>query len=489
MPDFSPVVQFYKHQEDVWMATKARPNYAIFWEMGLGKTKVTIDTFSWLFINYEIDGVIIMAPKGAYRLWECDELPRHLPSSIPTRTFLWDADANKSERRILEASLFPMDNVLDILVMNVEALSSDRAFDFARRFVMKHHTFAVVDESSYIKNPSAIRTKNCIKLGREAEYRRILTGTPMAKSPLDLYSQFDFLQEGLLGYLNYTSYKCQYAITQLQKSAGGRSYEIILDYKNTDELTEVIKPISSRLTKEECLDLPDKIWEKHYVYHTKEQAQAYEQIKEESLIMLSETKTVSATSVLTVIMKLHQINCGFMMTDSESVPGATKRKPGELIPIRHTRIDELLEIIALIPEYEKVIIWAHFQYSIREIKSALEKVYGPRSAIDYYGETLNRQEQLEWFKNPNGARFMVSNSVGARGLTIVEASYNIMYSYDYDLDTWLQKQDRTHRPGQKNNCTYVVMEIPKTVDSAMLSSLQEKKNLADEVLDNWRTMI
>jgi SNF2 family DNA or RNA helicase len=471
----SPTVRM-DHQERAYQQSKNLSRYALLMEMGTGKSKVIIDNIVHLFMSGEIDGVIISGYKGQYLNW-IDEIRTHIPQDIPTRLAYWDADWNKKERAQAEQLLTPKDNLLDIFLVNIEALATERAEWFTMQFAKMHYTMAVVDESTCIKSHKAKRTKAMIRIGKMCDYRRILSGTPLTKGPLDIWGQAEFLEQGMLGFPNFTAFKAQYAVCR-RVEFGNRSYEKIEGYINLDELKDKIAQFSFRILKSECLDLPEKTFLNHYVEHTPEQAAIYEQLKEEALVQFSDTSMVSSTSVLTTLMKLHQINCGHVKDDE-----------GRIIHIPNNRIKALLELLELIDE--KVIIWAHFQEDVRMIMKALAEVYGEEAAVDYYGPTSigMRQVHIQRFRTDPSCKFFVSNETGSKGLTLVEAPYAIYYSYSHNLETWLQSQDRNHRIGQTKNTTYTSLITRKTVDEPIIKSLKKKNDIAKLVLDDWRVML
>ena len=200
----------YKHQLTALEKSWNKENYAYFMEMGTGKTKVLIDNLAMLYDKGKIDGALIIAPKGVVKTWHEQELPTHLPNHIEHKSILWQSNITKSKQEELD-SLFENEMSLHILVMNVEAFSTDKGRKFAGKFVTSHNTLMAVDESTTIKTPTAQRTKNIIAVGKHAKYRRIMTGSPITKNPLDLYSQCEFLDPFLLDFASYYSFRNRYA--------------------------------------------------------------------------------------------------------------------------------------------------------------------------------------------------------------------------------------------------------------------------------------
>ena len=201
----------YAHQLKALEMSWDKEYFAYFMEMGTGKSKVLIDNISMLYDNGKINGALIIAPKGVYKNWFSQEIPTHMVKHIDPVTVLWKSQINKTQQSYLN-KLFATGEDLHILVMNVESLSTKKGVDFAEKFLNSHNAMMAIDESTTIKNPDAKRTRNIVALGELAKYRRILTGSPVTKSPLDLYKQCEFLDESLLDHGSYYSFRSRYAV-------------------------------------------------------------------------------------------------------------------------------------------------------------------------------------------------------------------------------------------------------------------------------------
>ncbi len=459
----------YAHQMTALEKSWNRETYAYFMEMGTGKTKVLIDNLAMLYDKGKVDGALIVAPKGVIGTWYNQELPTHLPDHIENVTVLWQPNITKKQQENLD-SLFEPEESLHILIMNVEALSTTKGRDFAAKFLSSHNTLMAIDESTTIKNPGAKRTKNIIKLAEGAKYRRIMTGSPVTKNPLDLYSQCEFLSPWLLDFTSYYAFRNRYAEMKTLH-LHGRSVQVVDKFKNLGELSDQLKGFSYRVLKEDCLDLPEKIYLKRNIKLSPDQVKLYLQMKETALANLN-GKQVTTVNALTQLMRLHQITCGHFTADD----GSTQ-------PIVNNRIDELMNVLE---ETEgKAIIWAHYQYDITEIIKAITKEYGPGSVVDYYGLTPQdeRQPNIKKFQDDPGCRFMVGTpSTGGYGITLTAANTVIYYSNGYDLEKRLQSEDRAHRIGQQKSVTYVDLICDETVDEKIVEALRKKINIASEVL-------
>ena len=459
----------YKHQLTALEKSWNKETYAYFMEMGTGKTKVLIDNMSMLYDKGKIDGALIIAPKGVVKTWYEQELPAHLPEHIENVTVLWQPNITKTQQEKLE-SLFEIETALHILVMNVEALSTDKGVKFASKFLNSHKVLMAIDESTTIKTPTAKRTKNIIGLGKYAKYRRVMTGSPITKNPLDLYTQCEFLDPYLLDFASYYAFRNRYAEMKTMHLRG-RSIQVVHAFQNLSELSDKLQPFSYRVLKEDCLDLPEKNWTKRQITLSADQRKIYTQMKETALAHLN-GKVTSTMTVLTQLMRLHQITCGHFTADD----GTTQK-------IANNRLSELMNVL---DELEgKAIIWANYQHDITSIIKEVVKVHGPGSIVDYYGLTpqSERQENIKRFQNNDKCRFLVGTpQTGGYGITLTAANTVIYYSNGYDLEKRLQSEDRAHRIGQKKNVTYVDIIAEDTVDEKIVKALRDKVNIASQVL-------
>ena len=459
----------YAHQLTALEKSWNKKVFAYFMEMGTGKTKVAIDNIAMLYDNGKINGALIIAPKGVYKNWYSQEIPDHLADHIKPTTVLWKSLINKTQQEELD-KLFQPGLDLHILVMNVEAFSTKKGVDFAGRFLNSHNAFMAIDESTTIKNPGAKRTKNIVALGKYAKYRRILTGSPVTKSPLDLYKQCEFLDEYLLDHSSYYTFRTRYAVLR-KAHFNGRSVEIVVGYKNLGELSDKLKPFSYRVLKDDCLDLPKKTFMKRTITLSAEQDKVYKQMKQMALAHMN-GKMITTASALTQLMRLHQITCGHFTADD-----------GSIQTIKNNRISELTD---LLEEVEgKAVIWAHYQYDVNEIVKTITKEYGEDSIVTYYGLTPQdeRQDNIKKFQDDPKCRFLVGTpSTGGYGITLTAASTMIYYSNGYDLEKRQQSEARIDRIGQEKPMTYIDIICEETVDDRIVKALRKKINIATEIM-------
>tara|TARA_R100001126_G_scaffold102648_1_gene87971 strand:+ start:4911 stop:6386 length:1476 start_codon:yes stop_codon:yes gene_type:complete len=469
----------YKHQYDAFLKCKDRDSYALFMEQGTGKSKVIIDNIAYLFRNGKINTAVIAAPKGVYRNWLSSEYKVHMPDDVKefTDIVVWSPTETKTNIENLTNFLKPNNN-LKFFIINIEALSTDKGKNYLHRLLNSSKAFFCIDESTNIKNRTARRTKACLKLGRLAKFRRILTGTPVTQGPLDLWSQVNFLDEYILQNSFY-AYRNTFCVLK-RRRISTHSFDEIVGYQRLDQLQEILDKHSFRVTKEECLDLPPKIKQIRQIDMTSPQKLMYTQLKKRAILELEQEKLVTAPLIITRILRLQQILCGFVKYDDGTE---------EVIKGPNPRLEELLNVLE--ETQGGVIIWATFRRTIQMIKEALSKKYGASKVATYYGETESevRQEIVEKFQRGEIKYFIGQPRTGGYGLTLTNAKTVIYFNNTYDMEVRLQSEDRAHRIGQKDKVLYIDFVCPKTLDEKIIETLSNKKKLADQITgDNWKEL-
>ena len=463
----------YAHQITALEKSWNKEVFAYFMEMGTGKSKVLIDNIAMLYDKGKIDGALIIAPKGVYQTWSDIEIPTHLPKHIEIKKVLWKASFMKNNKIVSKEvePLFESSHDLHILIMNVESMSTKHGVAFAEKFLSCHKTLMAIDESTTIKNPDAIRTKSIVNLGRSAKYRRILTGSPVTKSPLDLYKQCEFLDPCLLDYSSYYAFRTRYAVLKTA-NFGGRSIQLVVGYRNLDELSKRLESFSYRVLKEDCLDLPDYVFTKRIIQLSSEQKKVYESMKQIALAAM-DGKVMTTATALVQLMRLHQITCGHFKSDD----GTTQK-------IKNERLDALMDILSEVEN--KAVIWAHYKYDIEIIVEAIKKEYGPDSYVTYYGDTPSeiRQNNIKLFQDENSkVRFLIGTpQTGGYGITLTAGNVMIYYSNGYDLEKRTQSEARINRAGQKRKMTYIDIIAEDTVDEKIVNALRKKIDIASKVM-------
>ena len=460
----------YKHQLTALEKSWDKAEYGYFMEMGTGKSKVLVDNMAMLYDKGKINGALIVAPKGVYNNWFTQEIPNHLVDHIQPTMVLWTPSDSKKKKQEYK-TLFETGFDLHILIMNVEAFSTKKGLEFAHKFMSCHETMFAIDESTTIKNPSAKRTKSILSLSKLAKYKRILTGSPVTKSPLDLYTQCNFLNEFLLGFSSFYTFRNRYA-NMIERNFGGRRVQLIGSYRRLDELSEKLKFFTYRVLKEDCLDLPEKTFVKHYVELTKEQKKVYSQMKQEAIAFL-DGKMQSSATVMTQLMRLHQITCGHFTADD-----------GTIKDLPCSRLTELMSVLENIEG--KTIIWSHYTHDVRRIIKAIKKVYGEESVVDYYGatDTDARSANIKKFQTDDKCRFFVGTThTGGYGITLTAGSNMVYFSNGYDLEKRQQSEARIDRIGQTKKMTYIDIMAQDTIDERIVKALRNKVNIANAIMD------
>jgi SNF2 family DNA or RNA helicase len=474
MLDYKFKTKPYDHQKEIWEKSWQEIYYALFAEMGTGKSKIAIDTIGALYLTGKIDTVLVLAPKGVFDNWVKGEVPAHLPDNIPYKIVRWQPNWTKKYTEEIKSVAIRGDSkALHILVMNIEALSTEKGAASARRFLERNpENLCLIDESTTIKNRKAQRTKTVINLTDVSKYRRILTGSPITKSPMDLYAQCAFLSPKALGFKSFYAFQGRYAVIQ-RRNMGHRSFQHVVGYRKLEELSGKLEEFSVRVLKSECLDLPDKVYTKRDVPLTPEQKKIYTEMKELALAQLDDGQLSTTASVLTQIMRLQQIVCGFLQPDD-----------GPIQTIKNNRMPELMSVIE--ETQGKAIIWATWTHDILAISAALTEEYGEDAVASYYGATPQdeRQAIVERFQDVNSPlRFFVGQPrTGGYGITLTAAQTMVYYSNSYDLEIRLQSEDRAHRIGQTKSVTYIDLISPGTIDEIVLAALRNKINIASTVL-------
>ena len=255
-------------------------------------------------------------------------------------------------------------------------------------------------------------------------------------------------------------------------NVSGRQIQIVVGYRNLGELSEKLKPFSYRCLKDDCLDLPKKTYMKRIIQLTDEQKKLYTQMKQQALAHLNGKVTTTAT-VITQMMRLHQITCGHFKADDGSVQ-----------EVKSNRLDQLMQVLDEIEG--KAVIWAHYRHDIACIVEAIKKQYGEESVVTYYGDTSteDRQRAIREIQDAESeVRFIVGTpQTGGYGITLTGASTMVYYSNGYDLEKRQQSEARIDRIGQEKPMTYVDIIAEDTIDEKIVKALRDKVNIATEVM-------
>lgn len=463
----------FSHQRRVFEETADLRAYGLFWEQGTGKTKAIIDTVAYLYEQGKIDTLIVIAPNGVHRNWITDEIPVHMPKRHASSIAMgfWESKKAKTQRHSREMSRLLGNPGLTIATFNYDAMMTKLGVAMIGA-LLKRRAMVVFDESHYIKTPGAKRTKRAISAAKKATYVRLLTGTPIANSPFDAYSQLKCLDAEFWhehGFKVFSAFKTHFGIFQTgYNGQQGREFKQCVAYRNLSQLKALMDPITDRVTKDDVLDLPPKLYQRRFFEMTAAQLKVYREIKNDAISLLASGDTVTAPLAITRLLRLQQVTCGYVPTDEgdefETFDGINPR----------------LELLKTICEdlQNPAIIWARFRRDIDLIMEMLGK-----DAVRYDGKVSDdaRAEAKTRFQNGDVKFFVGNPAAAATGLTLTAAKTVIYASNSFKLTDRLQSEDRAHRIGQDNAVNYIDLIAPGTVDEHIVKALRNKINIASEL--------
>lgn len=432
---------------------------ALFMDMGIGKTRTTIEIAKIRQEKY--DRLFWFCPVSLKETI-CQEWKKHtdLPACLIK---VWDEQVS--------TECLPID--ASVHIVGIESMSSSARVILAYHAMVTEKSFVIVDESSYIKGYTSQRTERITALSAIARYRLILTGTPFTQGAVDLFAQMSFLSTKILGYSSFYSFAANHLEYETRVNADGYKVRTgrIVRAHNTDYLAAKIAPYVYQVKKEECLDLPERLYETRYFDMTDEQYEYYQQAKHEILLDL-EYDDWSSIAIFHLFTSLQSIVCGFW---TRTVPQTLEKQH---ITMRHKRIRLLMETINSISDTEQVIIWAKYHHAIDEMKQAIEKQYGREAYSEFHGglsEKMRNDELTHW--QSGNSRFLIATqSAGGHGLTLNNAAYALFYADGYKYSEREQAEGRNHRIGQTRRPTYISLCCSASIDDKIATALYRKEN-------------
>jgi SNF2 family DNA or RNA helicase len=524
--------QPYAHQRAALEGSADSEYHALLMSMRTGKSKVIIDTTTHLYGRGEVNALVVVAPKGVHRNWLVNEVPDHLPDEVGYIGAFWQGLSTKTQQKQWE-QLFSADSIpLRIVSFNYDAIIHPKGKEQFKRVLSTFRCLLVADESHRLKNPAAKRTKVMLAAAQRTPYRRILTGTFLTQGPLDAYAQLKFLDPTLPGFSTFTSFRSHYAVlavkllasgrakleahlrrqgidpgmvevqafatTQSLRAAGcrpGRDYfEEVTDYQRLSELHATVAHHATIVRAADCVDLPPKIYERVDVELTTEQRRVYKALLSKSvaeltaagdqppagltpeeiiLWCLEERDQVRASNALTKLLRLQQV-----------VGGHATTSEGDTIALPSNRLNVLLETLDGLDG--KALIWARFKPELTQIYTVLLETYGPQSVVRYYGDVGDeeRAEAVRRLDEDPACRFWVGNpQSGGIGLPLHAADAMIYYSKDFNLETYLQSEERASKVGKTSNVLIIDLVAPDTTDEKVQAALSVKRKTAGEFYD------
>lgn len=437
-------------------------------EMGCGKTLTTIAVAGALYNLGKIDRVLVVAPTSVCSVWPHD---LNQFAAFPWEARVLLGDKKKRLKALNELENWPF-KALRIAVINYESTHREGIYEALAAY---KPDLIVCDESQRIKNPSAAQSKALHKLGDAAPFRMILSGTPVQNNAVDLYSQYRFLDPAVYG-ANFYAFKNRYCIM------GGYGQHQIVGYRNMDELVEKEHSVAYRVTKEECLDLPQQTFINRYVQFTDAEQAIYEQLRKSSFLELETGESVTATTILTMYLRLMQLTGGFLTADESTRPKQ----------VNTAKLDALADIVDdyVVDAGKKLVIFARFRAEIAAIENLLRLRKIQYGSI--YGDVPmeERGKIVEDFQtNPDTKVFVAQIQTAGLGITLHAASTAVFYSYDYNYANYAQALARIHRIGQRFPVTYIHLVVDGSIDEKILAALENKEDMAKTVVDSWREVL
>ena len=451
------------HQNRAFKKARRKKAFAFFMEVGTGKTKVAIDLSSDEFQAGEIDIVMVWAPKGVHSQWtdpsEDEPSPLEVHCSVPFVAHSWPWK-EKDRPKLIKGKLL-------VVSFNYDSLITEQGFSEMERIMKMGRVFIIADESQRLKNPGAKRSKQAAILAPLAVKRLILTGTPLAKSLVDVWAQFKWLDPNIVGDKYLTTFRSKYCIM------GGWEGRQVVGHKNVDQFLKIIDPYVFRATQDE-LNLPASVYAPYQFELSGIQRKHYDALRKDFITKFEDGTEVTVANAATMLLRLQQIACGYLAHE------------GRIEEIEDARFPALQSILE--QREGKMVIWCRFTRDIERICDAYGGV-----AVPYYGGNVNeRDDAKRRFLHTPGVRYFVGNpqagGTGLDGLQKVSKTV-IYYSNSFSsLDRW-QSEGRNRRIGMGDeSCTYIDLIARKTIDQRLISVLRKKKTLSDQVMDVTTSM-
>jgi superfamily II DNA or RNA helicase len=469
-------------QIDIFAAARLMPVFALApVAMGTGKTKMTLDIAADKFMRGEIDGVLVIAPNGVQKQWVNRAIPEHMTHAVRAYAAVWKPTLKEPLPKAV-AEAHP--GVLRIAAMNVEAFSAEsgKAFIAARAFLASGRMMLVMDESSRIKSPKAVRTKIIDRLRQYSVVRCTLSGTPITRGLEDLFTQYQFLDPSIIGISSYWAFRGRYCV--LSPIPGARQGAMkITGYRNVEEFVRLIAPVTFVVPKT-VLGLPPKTYEQREVEMTADQKRLYKALNDELVADLRARRIATPANAAVRLLRMQQLLSGHIVEVEETVNGA-----GEEVriltsqPIESRRLEVLYDVLA---EHDgPAVIWARFTNDIDDISSFLRE-QGHR-VVTYFGETsaAAREEAVRSFKNGEVDYFVANPDAAGTGLDGLQvAQLAVYYSNSFRAESRWQSEDRIHRLGMAGSAHFIDLVVPNSTDTLVLRNLTEKGNIARAVFEN-----
>lgn len=442
--------------------------FGLLFEMGCGKTLTAIAIAGAVYQMGKVERLLIVAPTSVVAVWP-KELQEYAKFKYTCKTLL--GEKKQRIKQIDDLLKFPF-KALKVAVINYESTWRPEILEKLKEF---DADMVIADESQRIKTYDAAQSKAMHELGDQARYKLILSGTPVQTAAIDIWSQYRFLDKTVFGD-NFFKFRGRYAIM------GGYGNKKIVGYKDLEGLIKKEHSIAFRVTKDEALDLPEQTFETRKIQFSQKEKNLYERIKKDSYAELDGGGHITATTVLTRLLRLQQLAGGFLVQDDAQKPQLVSR----------AKLDALGDIIEdyVIGSGKKLVIFARFIAEVKAIMELADKVLPKElKQVAIYGDIKkeDRGDIVKQFQeDPKTVLFIGQIDTAGTGITLTAADTCVYYSKNFNYATYSQSLSRIHRIGQRNCCTYIDLEIEGTIDELISKALSRKEDMAKTVVDNWR---
>lgn len=433
----------------------------------VGKTLTAISVAGALFQKGLIKKVLVTAPTSVCSVWPNDF---NTFADFKYKVNVMLGTKQKRIAQLEELERFPFNDVLLVAVINYESCWRD---GIKEKIMDWHPDLIIADESQRIKTHDANQSKAMHELGDLAKYKLILSGTPVQNNCLDLFSQYRFLDKRIFG-TNFYAFRNKYCIM-----GGFQKYQVV-GFKNKEDLIKKEYSAAYRVTKEECLDLPEQIFITRKLQFSDKEMKLYKQIKEQSFAELESGGQITAATVLTKMLRLQQLTGGFLIKDDAE-------KPTQISDAKIHALEDIIDDY-VIETGKKLVVFARFRAELDLIEKLLKKkklqygmIYGDIK-LDDRGDIVK-----DFQTNPDTKVFVAQIDTAGLGITLTAADTCVYYSVNFNYAAYSQSLARIHRIGQRNNCTYIHLLVDKTIDEQVLKALEKKEDIAKTIVDDWRT--
>lgn len=421
------------------------------------------------YLMGKVKRVLIVAPTSVCAVWP-KEFQDYAAFPYTIKTML--GDKHKRLKELDDLIRFPYPH-LKVAVINYESTWRDGIYEALEDY---DADLIICDESQRIKTHDSEQSKAMHRLGDKARYKMILSGTPIQNNAVDIFSQYRFLDRSIFGQ-NFYAFRNRYAVM------GGFNRKQIVGYRDLDQLIQKEHSIAYRVTKGEALDLPEQTFETRYIAMSAKERNLYDRLRRDSFAELSDGGTITATTVLTKLLRLQQFTGGFLVEDDAAKPKL----------VSNGKLDALSDILQdyVVEGKKKLVIFARFLPEVHEIERLTDKMLSKHGmkTVAIYGE-IKKEDRggiVQQFQtDPDTMVFIGQIDTAGTGITLTAADTCVYYSVNFNYATYSQSLSRIHRIGQHHPCTYIHLVAENSVDTTILASLSKKEDLAKTVVDDWR---